>query len=52
MDAFDPINAGIGDGLRFPEGERMRSAELSTGHDAMISAPREVAGLLLNQLAL
>ncbi len=52
MDVFDPINAGIGDGPRFAEGERMRYEELSTGHAAMIGAPREAAELLLNQLAL
>lgn len=48
--------ACIGDkprvGPRFPEGEGMSYEELSTGHDAMFSAPREVAELLPNQLAL
>ena len=48
--------ACIGDqprgGPRFPEGEGMRYEELNTRHDAMITAPREVAELLLNQLAL
>jgi pimeloyl-ACP methyl ester carboxylesterase len=43
--------ACIGDkapgGQRFPEGEGMTYLELGTGHDAMITAPREVAQLLL-----
>jgi len=43
--------ACIGDkapgGERFPEGEGMAYLELATGHDAMITAPRELAQLLL-----
>jgi len=46
--------ACIGDkapGERFPEGEGMTYFELGTGHDAMITAPRELAQLLLQPKA-
>ncbi len=35
-------------GARFPEGEGMAYHELATGHDAMITAPRAVAEILLS----